>query len=61
VNGFEDIERARMQHFRALEQDQQAQAIQRLALAGQSEQTIASATGLSVEMIRRVLVESETT
>jgi hypothetical protein len=50
----------RMLHFRALHRDQQLEAIRRLANAGQSEHTIAGATGLSVEMIRRILAEQET-
>lgn len=44
-------------HFALLPHDQQAQAIRRLAAAGQGDHTIARATGLSVEMIRRVLAE----
>jgi hypothetical protein len=50
---------ARMQHFRALEHDQQLQAIRRLGIAGQSPQTIARATGLSVEAIASLLAEEE--
>jgi hypothetical protein len=45
----------RMLHFRTMDQDQQAQAIRRLANAGQSDHTIAAATGLSVEMVRRII------
>lgn len=44
-------------HFRAMPHDQQVQAIRRLAAAGQGDHTIARATGLSVEMVRRVLAE----
>jgi DNA invertase Pin-like site-specific DNA recombinase len=50
---------ARM-HFHALDRQQQAQAIRRLAASGQSEHTIARATGLSVEMISRILAEAVT-
>lgn len=50
-------ESARMRHFHALDRQQQAQAIGRLAIAGQGEHSIAHATGLSVEFIRRVLAE----
>ena len=46
-------------HFHAMPHDQQVQAIRRLAAAGQGEHTIAQATGLSVEMVRRVLGERE--
>lgn len=45
----------RMRHFRALDEAQQREAIRRLAAAGQSEHTIARATGLAVEQIRHVL------
>ena len=51
-------EPARM-HFHALSSQEQAQAIRRLAASGQGEHTIAHATGLSVEQIRRVLAEQE--
>jgi hypothetical protein len=44
----------RMRHFTCLDQEQQAAAIQCLHAAGQSELTIAGATGLSVEQIRCV-------
>ena len=49
---------ARM-HFHALSRDQQAQAIRRLAATGQHEETIARATGLSVEQIRKLLAEAQ--
>jgi hypothetical protein len=42
-------------HFHAMPQAKQEAAIRRLAAAGQSAYTIAAATGLSVEQIRRVL------
>ena len=47
----------RMRHFHALDREQQAQAIRRLAATGMSEHGIAHATGLSVEMVRHVLAE----
>ena len=47
-----------MVHFLALDHEQQRQAIGRLAMLGQSEHTLARATGLSVEMIQRILAES---
>jgi len=46
-------------HFHALDRVEQAQAIRRLAATGQGEHTIACATGLSVEQIRRVLAEHD--
>ncbi len=47
-----------LRHFQALDREQQAQAIRRLASSGQAESTIAAATALSVEQIRRILAES---
>jgi hypothetical protein len=44
-------------YFALLPHDQQAQSIHPLAAAGQGDHTIAQATRLSVEMIRRVLAE----
>jgi transposase len=44
-----------MRHFLLLDRDQQEQAIRRLVASGMSEHTVASITGLSVEMVRRVL------
>lgn len=46
---------AHMRHFNSLPYQEQLAAIRRLAATGQSERTIAAATALSVEMIRRVL------
>lgn len=46
-----------MRYFRLLEPQAQREAIQRLAASGMSDSTIAAATALSVEMIRRVLAE----
>jgi hypothetical protein len=42
-------EEARMRHFRTLSRQQQTEAIHRLAATGQSELTIARASGLAVE------------
>jgi hypothetical protein len=50
---------ARMFHFRALDHALQAQAIRRLATAGHTDHTIARATGLSVEMVQRILADQE--
>jgi hypothetical protein len=47
-------------HFTTLSPAEQAAAIRRLAASGQGEHTIAHATGLSVEMVRRVLAERRT-
>jgi hypothetical protein len=44
-----------LNHFLLLDADQQALAIHRMANCGWSEYSIAAATRLSVEMIRRVL------
>ena len=42
-------------HFRLLGQEEQRQAIHRLAVAGMSDATIAAATALSVEQVRRTV------
>jgi len=52
-------ERRRMEHFHALDRDQKAAAIRRLALIGHSDAGIAAATGLSVEMVCRILAEHQ--
>jgi ABC-type phosphate/phosphonate transport system ATPase subunit len=43
--------------FLLLDHEQQRQAIQRLSTAGMSDATIASATALSIEQVRRILGE----
>lgn len=48
---------AALWHFANLSREQQADAIRRLAILGHSEATIAQATGLSVDQIRRALAE----
>ena len=45
----------RRRHFHTLSRSAQAEAIRRLHAAGQGENTIAHATGLSVEMIHALL------
>jgi hypothetical protein len=45
----------RMRYFHMLDQNEQAQAIAQLAASGMSENTIATATQLSVEQIRKIL------
>jgi hypothetical protein len=42
-------------HFHALSQAEQAAAIRRISADSQGDHTIARATGLSVEQVRRVL------
>jgi len=49
----------RMRHFHVLTREQQQQAIHRLAATGMSDHGIARATGLSVEMICRLLGNRE--
>ena len=44
-------------NFQLLNRAEQAEAIRRMAAGGVSDQTIAAATGLSVEVVRRVLSE----
>jgi uncharacterized protein YoaH (UPF0181 family) len=45
------------QHFLSLRHEEQAQAIRRLAAVGHGELTISHATGLAIEVIKRVLAE----
>lgn len=45
-------------HFLLLDRDQQAQAIRRLSAQGMSDHTIATATRLSIDMVRRILMEA---
>lgn len=47
----------RMLHFHSLDREQQFQAIHRLVASGMSEHGVSHATGLSVEMVRRILAE----
>jgi hypothetical protein len=46
-----------MHYFLLLSHDEQRAAIQRMAASGLSDYTIASATRLAVEMVRRILSE----
>jgi hypothetical protein len=50
-------EAARMAAFHALDYQQQVEAIARLAMTGMTAHDVSHATGLSVEMIRRILGE----
>lgn len=49
----------RMHYFAMLSQDEQRSAIARLATGGMSDYGIASATGLAVEMVRKILGEAK--
>jgi len=51
------VEAARLWHFVCLDRQQQEDAIRRLALLGHGDHTIARATLLSVEQVRRVIGE----
>jgi DNA-directed RNA polymerase specialized sigma24 family protein len=46
-----------LRHFLLLDHEQQREAIQRLAMSGMSDHTIAAATALSVEQVRIILGE----
>ena len=46
-----------LHHFLLLDHDEQVAAIQGLARSGMGDYTIAAATGLSVEAIRRIIGE----
>lgn len=54
----DDSERRRA-HFLSLDREQKSQAIKRLAFSGMGDDAIASATGLSTEMVRRILANNE--
>lgn len=60
LSGTHATDESRMRHFHTLTRSAQGEAIRRLAALGQSEHMIARATGLSVEMIRRVMGEVAT-
>ncbi len=49
------LDDARMRAFHALDRSQQEAAIRRLAAVGMTERSIAQATQLSVEFVRRLL------
>lgn len=52
-----NADKAARQHFDALSRVEKIQAICRLADFGHSDYSIATATKLSVEMIRKILAE----
>lgn len=58
MSAIPSAEQTRIRHFLALGQEAQAGAIRRMAAAGHSTATIAAATRLSEEQIRRVLEEA---
>lgn len=51
------IRRALSRAFHVLDRDKQAEAIRRMAAVGYGERTLAHASGLTVEMVRRILAE----
>ena len=55
IGGALDMAALAKLHFHVLAPDQQEQAIRRMAVSGYGQQTIAHATGLSVEQVQRVL------
>jgi hypothetical protein len=44
-------------HFHTLDSEAKATTVRRLAATGQTDTTIAAATGLSVEMVGRILAD----
>jgi hypothetical protein len=57
IAGKLDMDAMRILHFTALDQVGQAEAIRRMAREGYSELAVSQATGLSIEQIRRTLLE----
>lgn len=57
VGGALDLRSMQMMRFHSLDREQQFQAIHRLVASGMSEHGVSHATGLSVEMVRRILAE----
>ena len=49
-----------LQHFMLLDHEQQRRAIQAMAANGSADSTIAAATSLSGEQVRRILAETPT-
>jgi len=47
----------RMAHFNAMTSEQKADAVRQMAAAGMSDYGVASATGLAVEFVRRLIGE----
>jgi len=61
IGGTLDMKALSRLHFHSLDGQEQGTAIRRMAGIGQGEHTIARATGLSVEFIRRVLSDQPST
>ncbi len=57
VGGVLDTVALARLHFSALDREEQIQAIRRLAAAGHGDRHIAAQTGLTVELIRRLLAD----
>jgi ABC-type phosphate/phosphonate transport system ATPase subunit len=57
VGGTLDMAALARMHFSSLDREEQAAAIRRLAATGMGDHGIADASGLSVEMVRRVLAD----
>ncbi len=54
-----NADKAARQHFDALSRDEDIQAICRMTDTGYSDYSIATATKLSVEMVRQILAKRE--
>lgn len=59
IIGARNLDALRMLNFNLLDHDQQQRAIRDLSKSGQSDHTIATATGLAVEQVRRILAEPQ--
>lgn len=57
IGGALDLRAMQLMRFHSLDREQQFQAIHRLVASGMSDHGVSHATGLSVEMIRRILAE----
>lgn len=55
IPGVLDMAALARLHFHTLGPDQQADGIRRMAACGHGDHTVARATGLSVEQVRRIL------
>jgi hypothetical protein len=60
VGGQLDLAALARLHFHSLSVEERTAAIHRMASDGHGAHTIAHATGLSVEMIRRIIGETNT-
>jgi hypothetical protein len=57
IGGVLDLDALSKLHFHTLSTQEQQQAIRRMASDGQGDSTIAMATGLSREMVRKIIGE----